>query len=89
MMNVSSIQKVYSGKMGCMCGCLGKYSYTEGQGQEAWQGKTNERTVRILAKKILLDPRVEWQDNIAFIDDEEKGTTKAIYFKEGSSFFPK
>ena len=24
-----NVFKVYSGRRGCMCGCLGKYSYTE------------------------------------------------------------
>ncbi len=28
-MDISNIVKVYNGKRGCMCGCNGKYSYTE------------------------------------------------------------
>jgi hypothetical protein len=33
-----------------------------------------------MAKKILAHPNVEWQDNIAYV--EEGGRTRAIYFKE-------
>ena len=29
MLNINSIVKVYNGRIGCMCGCLGKYSYTQ------------------------------------------------------------
>ena len=29
MLDITKIVKTYSGKRGCMCGCLGKYSYTQ------------------------------------------------------------
>ena len=87
MLDISKIVKVYNGRIGCMCGCLGKYSYTQdgadkhGPGYNV-QDSVNERSVRIIAKKILANPNVEWQDNIAFVEDRVKGTMKAIYFKE-------
>jgi hypothetical protein len=85
MLNVDRIVKVYNGRIGCMCGCLGKYSYTadgatnHGPGYDVADA-VNERSVRIIAKKILAHPNVKWQDNIAYV--EEGGRTKAIYFKE-------
>ena len=81
-MDISNIAKVYNGKLGCMCGCLGKYSYNEGVEHEDWQGNTNVRSVKIIAKKVLTDPNVQYMDNIAFVEDRAKGTMKAIYFKE-------
>ncbi len=85
MLDITKIVKTYSGKRGCMCGCLGKYSYTadgatnHGPGYDVTDA-VNERSVRIMAKKILAHPDVKWQDNIAYV--EEGGRTKAIYFKE-------
>ena len=85
MLDISKIVKTYIGKRGCMCGCLGKYSYTadgatnHGPGYDV-QDAVNERSVRIIANKVLANPNVKWQDNIAYVD--EGGRTKAIYFKE-------
>lgn len=87
MLNIDKIVKTYSGKIGCMCGCLGKYSYTQdgatahGPGYDV-SDKVNERSVRIIAKKVLADPNVQYEGNIAFVEDRVKGTMKAIYFKE-------
>jgi len=87
MLNIDKIVKTYSGKMGCMCGCLGKYSYTQdgatahGPGYDV-QSSVNERSVRIIAKKVLADPNVQYEGNIAFVEDCVKRTIKAIYFKE-------
>ena len=46
--DISNIAKVYNGKLGCMCGCLGKYSYNEGVEHEDWQGDVNVRSVKII-----------------------------------------
>ena len=87
MLNINGIVKTYSGKIGCMCGCKGKYSYTQdgadkhGPGYDV-QDSVNERSVRIIAKKVLSNPNCKWEDNIAFVEDKVKGTIKAIYFKE-------
>ena len=86
-LNINGIVKTYSGKIGCMCGCKGKYSYTadgatnHGPGYDV-QDYVNERSVRIIAKKVLANPNCQWEDNIAFVEDRVKGTIKAIYFKE-------
>jgi len=79
-MIVSNIEKVYSGRIGCMCGCLGKYSYNEGVAREDWQGTVNVRSVKILAKKVLTHPNVKIEDNYAFV--EEAGRIRVVYFKQ-------
>jgi len=87
MLDISKIVKTYNGKIGCMCGCLGKYSYTQdgaenhGPGYNV-QDSVNERSVKIIAKKVLANPNVEWQGNIAFVENRETNRMQAIYFKE-------
>jgi len=85
MLNVDKIVKTYSGRIGCMCGCRGKYNYTQEGAEKHGPGyavNVSERGVRIIAKKVLADPRVQWEDNIAYVEDRVKGTIQAIYFKE-------
>lgn len=80
MLNVDKVAKVYSGKMGCMCGCKGKYSYNEGVAHEDWQGAVNVRTVKMFTKQVLAHPDVKFEDNYAFV--EANGRIKVVYFKE-------
>jgi len=87
MLDISKIVKTYNGKIGCMCGCLGKYSYTREGAENHGPGYNvsdfvNERSVRIMAKKVLANPNVEWQDNIAYVEDRVANRMQAIYFKE-------
>jgi len=87
MLNIDKIVKTYSGKLGCMCGCLGKYSYTEDGAKNHGPGynvddRVNERSVRIIAKKVLANPNAEWEGNYVFVEDRVKGTIKVVYFKE-------
>ena len=87
MLDISKIVKTYSGRIGCMCGCLGKYSYTQdgadnfGPGYNV-QDSVNERSVRIIAKKVLANPNVQWQDNMAFVEDRVRNKIQMIVFKE-------
>ena len=79
--------KVYSGKIGCMCGCLGKYSYTEDGAKNFGPGydvtdSVNERSVRIIAKKVLANPNVQWEDNFAYVEDRVRNRIQVIFFKE-------
>lgn len=80
MLNVDKVARVYSGKIGCMCGCKGKYTYNEGVEHEDWQGKVNVRTVKMFTKQVLAHPNVKWEDNIAYF--EEEGKIKVVFFKE-------
>ena len=87
MLNVDKIVKVYNGRMGCMCGCKGKYSYTadgannHGPGYDV-SDNINERSVRIITKKVLSNPNVKWEDNIAFVEDRVANKIQAVFFKE-------
>ena len=87
MLNVNNIVKVYNGRIGCMCGCLGKYSYTadgaknHGPGYDV-QDSVNERSVRIVAAKILANPNVKFEDNYAFVEDRVKNKMQMVVFKE-------
>jgi hypothetical protein len=51
-----NVYKVYSGMRGhCMCGCTGKYSYTQRGAIEhspGYEPNINERSVKIIAGKI-------------------------------------
>jgi len=87
MIDITKIVKTYNGKIGCMCGCLGKYSYTadgaenHGPGYDV-QDSVNERSVRIMAKKILANPNVQREGDIAYVEDRLANRMQAIYFKE-------
>jgi hypothetical protein len=87
MLNVDKIVKVYNGRIGCMCGCLGKYSYTAdgatnyGPGYDV-QDSVNERSVRIIAKKVLSNPNVEFEGEYAFVEDRVANRIQVVYFKE-------
>jgi len=88
-MDTSNIVKTYSGRIGCMCGCLGKYSYTEDGAKNYGPGydvtdSINERSVKIMARKVLTDPRANRteSDEYVFVEDRVRGTIKAVYFKK-------
>jgi hypothetical protein len=72
-----------------MCGCLGKYSYTADGAKNHGPGydvtdSINERSVRIMAKKILANPNVVFENDYAFVEDRVSNRMQAIYFKEQS-----
>ena len=80
-MDISNIEKVYSGRYGCMCGCKGKYSYNEGVGADAED--INLRSIKIIAGKVFKDPRADRKDpGYVSVIDRERGTIKVVYFKE-------
>jgi hypothetical protein len=88
-MDISNIAKVYSGKIGCMCGCKGKYSYTADGAENYGPGydvsdMVNERSVKIMAKKVLTDPRADRTESTeyVYVEDRAKGTIKVVYFKK-------
>jgi hypothetical protein len=80
MLNVEKVAKVYSGKIGCMCGCLGKYSYNENVEHEDWQGAVNVRTVKMFVKQLMSDPETKYEDDYMYV--ERNGRIKVAYFKE-------
>jgi hypothetical protein len=77
MLDINKITKVYSGKRGCMCGCNGKYSYTARGAVEHSPGydvtdSVNERSVKIIAKKVLSNPAVKYEDDYAFVETDSR-----------------
>jgi hypothetical protein len=81
-MDISNIEKVYSGRYGCMCGCLGKYSYNEGVRREDWQGLVSTRSIKIIAGKVLNDPHADFtEDGCVTLVDRSRNTIKVVYFK--------
>ena len=87
MLNVDRIVKVYNGRCGCMCGCNGKYSYTtdgatnHGPGYDVTDA-VNERSVRIIAKKVLSNPNVVFENDYAFVEDRARNKIQMVVFKE-------
>jgi hypothetical protein len=86
-MDISNITRVYNGKIGCMCGCLGKYTvnpeYREQVGRERGydvsDDEVSERTIKIIAKKVLSNPDVVYEGNYAFV---RSNRMQVVYFKE-------
>jgi len=75
--------KVYSGKIGCMCGCKGKYSFTSEGAVEHNPGydvsdSVNERTVKMFVKQLLADPLVKQEDGHMYV--ERNGRIKVAFF---------
>ena len=87
MLNVDRIVKVYNGRCGCMCGCNGKYSYTADGAINHSPGydvtdAINERSVRIIAKKVLSNPNVVFENDYAFVEDRARNKMQMVVFKE-------
>lgn len=65
------ILEVYSGKIGCMCGCKGKY----------YNPIDNHSTVVRLSRKIINDPNVKFDEaNQAYVL-ETKTRNNVVYVK--------
>ena len=81
--DISNIVKVYNGKCGCMCGCNGKYSYNDGWTQ--YLSDVNVRSVKIIAKKVLTNPKVQFEENWAFVEDRAANKNQVVYFTDAAS----
>lgn len=89
--NIDNIVKVYSGKIGCMCGCNGKYSYTKDGAENFGPGydvsdSVNERSVKIIAGKVLNNPNADRTESSSyvFVEDRARNRIQVVYFKKGS-----
>lgn len=88
--NISKVTRVYNGKMGCMCGCNGKYSTNPAYREEvsAYRGypvdadECSERSVKIITKKVLSNPNSVWEDNYVYVEDKVRNRIQVVYFKE-------
>ena len=86
-MDITNIVKVYNGRMGCMCGCNGKYSYTADGAVDYSPGydvsdSVNERSVRIIAGKVLNNPNVVFEGDYAFVEDRDRNRMQMVVFKK-------
>lgn len=89
--DISNIMLVYSGKIGCCCGCIGKYTYSKnGQKIDTLRGKqiadedVSDRSVRIIAKRVLLHPEVQFAKDFgfAYVDDTDANRTRIVHFAD-------
>ena len=87
-LNIRTVTRVYNGKIGCMCGCNGKYStnpaYKEHvgkeRGYEVSDDECSERSVKIIAKKILSNPNAQWEDNMVYVEDRARNKIQVMWF---------
>jgi hypothetical protein len=77
-----NIVKVYSGKSGaCMCGCAGKWSYTEHGAKTdnpGYEPDISERSVKIIANKVLGNNDAVKEDNYVYVDDGKR--IRVVYY---------
>ena len=88
--DISNILSVYSGRIGCCCGCIGKHTFSKhGQKIENLRREypiededVSDRSVKIIAKRVLLNPEVEFSDDFghAYVDDTDANRTRIVYF---------
>lgn len=87
-MDISNITRVYNGKIGCMCGCNGKYTtnpaFQELAGKErgypVQDSECNPRIVKIIAGKVLRNPNAVREGNYVYV--EQNGRIQVVYFPE-------
>ncbi len=74
-LTTKDIERVYSGKQGCMCGCLGNYyGHTD--------GASGKRMMTKVLKEIVTSPRARVQDGkILFLAGRE-GRNYVVYLNE-------
>lgn len=78
MFTLANVQKVYSGRPGCMCGCRGKYSYAQGC-EEGYDDQVNERSVKLIFNKVMNNPKHKIEDGIAYVETATRNLV--VYFK--------
>jgi hypothetical protein len=89
-MDISNITRVYNGKIGCMCGCLGKYStnpvfrevVSKERGYPVGDDECSERSVKIIARKVLSNPNAVREGDYVFVEDRVANRIQVVYFKK-------
>jgi hypothetical protein len=79
MFTLANVEKVYSGKPGCMCGCRGKYSYAQGC-EEGYDDQVNERSVKLIFNKVMNHPDRIVEPGYAWLNTGTRNLV--VYFKE-------
>ena len=70
MFTLANVETVYSGALGCMCGCRGKYTKPE----------QSARSVKILFNKVMGNPKHKIDGNIAYVETDNRNLV--VYFKD-------
>lgn len=89
MLNLNKILKVYNGRIGCMCGCNGYYKVpavnkdaaSKERGYPYSDEDVSDRSVSIIAKKVLSNPNVVFEGNYAFVEDRARNKMQMVVFK--------
>ena len=68
MIDADKVVNVYTGQQGCMCGCLGKYSYASRYQTAGGSGRVSDRSVRVIVGKLNRNPDTKVEDGIAWVD---------------------
>ena len=87
-LNLNKILKVYNGKIGCMCGCNGYYKVPtcnkdlagKERGYDYSDKDVSDRSVKIIAKKVLSNPNVVFEDNYAYVEDHSTNKMQMVVF---------
>jgi hypothetical protein len=82
------VLKVYFGRLGCMCGCQGKYKITADKMELASKDRgyayddedVSERTVKRITKQVLNHPDVKFEGSYAYVEEGDR--QKVVYFVE-------
>jgi hypothetical protein len=70
MFTLANVEKVYSGRPGCMCGCRGRYTTPE----------QSARSVKILFNKVMNHPERIVEPGNAWLNTGTRNLV--VYFKE-------
>jgi hypothetical protein len=70
MFTLANVEKVYSGRPGCMCGCRGRYTTPE----------QSARSVKILFNKVMNHPDRIVEPGNAWLNTGTRNLV--VYFKE-------
>ena len=76
MIDADKVVNVYSGRHGCMCGCLGKYSYASRyqaaggsrRGYAVADDEVSDRSVRVIVGKLNRNPNTKVEDGVAWVE---------------------
>jgi hypothetical protein len=71
MINIANVERVYSGRIGCMCGCKGKYSETL-------------VSIKRMVNKLSKEEGVEYDSQAGCYHLQTDTRQYAVYMKEGS-----
>jgi hypothetical protein len=77
--------KTYSGKVGCMCGCKGKWNYTAygaENHQPGYSVDARDRAAKIITTKVMNNPNrmLDEENKCYYVEDRVNNKMQAVYF---------